>query len=175
MTFTSYIQIIVLFFFLVLGQVFLFDLIHITGFGKIMVYPLILLLIPISTPRFLVMIIGFAIGYLMDFLLGTGGLNAAAMTFMAFSRGFVLDMIATNSGYDKNLISPIQEMGVSKFLSFVLIMMFIHQITYYSIERFSFQNFLFTIRRIVTGTVFSTISIALLTLLFISAGNKRKV
>jgi hypothetical protein len=174
MTISSYIQIVVLFIFLVLGQVFLFDLIHITGFGKIMVYPLILLLLPISTPRFIVMIVGFIIGYLMDFLLGTGGLNTAAMTFMAFTRGFVLDIMSTNSGYDKNLISPIQEMGLSRFLTFVFIMMFIHQITYYSIERFSFQNFIFTIRRIVTGTVFSTITIALLTLLFISTGNKRK-
>ncbi|HUH73981.1 MAG TPA: hypothetical protein VLZ75_06190 [Chitinophagales bacterium] len=175
MTFTSYIQIVVLFIFLVLSQVFLFDLIHITGFGKIVVYPLILLLLPIYTPRFLGMIVGFAIGYLIDFLLGTGGLHTAAMTFMAFSRGFVLDAISPSSGYDKNLISPVQEMGIGKFLLLVLIMVFIHQLLYYSIERFSFHNFIFTIRRIATGTILSSATIALLTLLFLARDDKRKI
>ncbi len=175
MTITTYIQIAVLCIFLVLGQVFLFDLIHFTGFGKIIVYPLIILLLPIYTPRFAVMIAGFAVGYLIDFLLGTGGLHTAALTFMAFSRGFVLDVMSPNSGFDKNTISPIAEMGKGRFLIFVLIMVLIHQIAFYAIERFSFQNIIFTLRRIVSGTIMSSVTIALLTLLFIAKEDKRKI
>ena len=175
MTITSYIQIALLCIFLVLGQVFLFDLIHFTGFGKIIVYPLIILLLPIYTPRFIVMLTGFGIGYLLDFLLGTGGLHTAALTFMAYSRGYILDVMSPNTGFDKNSISPLQEMGTGRFLLFVLIMLLIHQIAFYTIERFSFQNFIFTIRRIVSGTLVSSATIALLTLLFISTGNKRKI
>ena len=175
MSLTSYIQIAVLFIFLILSQVFLFDLIHITGFGKIVVYPLILLLLPIYTPRFIVMFVGFAIGYLIDFLLGTGGLHTAAMTFMAFTRGPILDAMSLSSGFEKNAVLPIQEMGIGRFLMFILIMVFIHQIIYYSIERFSFYNFIFTLRRIATGALLSSATIALLTLLFIARDSKRKI
>lgn len=174
MAISYYIQIFILCIALILGQIFVFDLIHITGFGKLMVYPLMLMIIPLHVPRVFVMVIGFVIGYLLDFLLGTGGLHAAAMTFMGFSRGFVLDLLEPASGYEKSESVAVHEMGLRWFLLYVFLLIFIHQTFFYFIERFSFYNFIYTLRRIVTGTLLSTLAITLLTLLFTPTEGKRK-
>ncbi len=174
MSISYYIQVFVLCIILVLGQVFIFDLIHITGFGKLVIYPLLLMIVPIHIPRAIVMLIGFVIGFIVDFLLGTGGLHTAAMTFMAFSRGFVLDFMEPASGYDKNEAATLSEMGIRWFFTYALILVFIHQFAFYFIERFSFHNFIYTLRRIVTGTILSTLAISLLTLLFTPTEGKRK-
>lgn len=174
MSIAGYIQIFLMCVLLVLGQIFIFDLIHITGFGKLMIYPLMLMLVPIQIPRVIVMVIGFLIGYVMDFLLGTGGLHTAAMTFMGFARTRVLNILEPTSGYDKNESFSVQNMGLRWFILYVLLLLFIHQFVFYFVERFSFHNFLPTLMRIVSGTVLSTLAIALLTLLFVPTEGKRK-
>lgn len=174
MSIANYIQILAFCVLLILGQIFVFDLINITGFGKLMVYPLMLLLIPIHIPRLLVLVIGFVIGYILDFLLGTGGLNAFALTFMAFARGWVLNFLEPTSGYEKSDSASPLDLGMRWFIFYTIILIFIHQFAFYFVERFSFYNILYTLKRIFTGTVLSSFSIILITLLFIPTEGKRK-
>lgn len=174
MSITGYIQIFVLCVLLILGQIFVFDLIHITGFGKLMVYPLMLMLVPIHIPRVFVMLIGFVLGYIIDFILGTGGLHAFALTFMGFVRGPVLKILEPASGYEKSDGSEVLDLGMRWFITYALLLVLIHQTAFYFVERFSFYNFLHTLRRIATGTILSTLAITLLTLIFIPTESKRK-
>lgn len=174
MSIAGYIQIFVLCVLLILGQIFVFDLIHITGFGKLMVYPLMLMLVPIHTPRVFVMIIGFVLGYIIDFILGTGGLHTFALTFMGLARGPVLNFLKPASGYDKSDASNVLDLGMRWFITYAFLIILIHQFAFYFVERFSFYNLLHTLRRIVTGTILSTLSITLLTLIFIPTESKRK-
>lgn len=174
MSIAGYIQIFFLCVLLILGQIFVFDLIHITGFGKLMVYPLMLMLIPIHIPRVFVLMIGFLLGYILDFVLGTGGLHTFALVFMAFARGLVLKFLEPASGYEKNEGFNVLDLGMRWFILYVFILILIHQFAFYFVERFSFYNFLHTLRRIATGTVLSTVSITLLTLIFIPTESKRK-
>lgn len=175
MTIISYIKIALFCLLLILSQVYIFDLIHIANFGKIMVYPLMLFLIPIHVPRIIVLFAGFFLGLALDFLLGTGGLNTAALTFMAFCRGGVLDIMEPNSGYDKNESTSVLNMQLFWYILFAFVMVFIHQFVYYFLERFSFYNFVYTFGRILSGTVLSTFSIVLISLLFSPIDSKRRV
>ncbi|MCO5231111.1 MAG: hypothetical protein M9958_08145 [Chitinophagales bacterium] len=173
MSLAFYIQIFILAAVLCLGQIFVFDLIHITGFGKVMVYPLLLLLIPTYVPSLIVMLIGFAIGFVMDFLLGTGGLHTAAMTFMGFSRNYIIQMIMPNLSNENRDKLIMEEMGINRFILLIFLSMLVHQFVYYFIERFSFHSFIYTLRRIGTGTLLSSFVISLIALLIVNI-DKRK-
>ncbi|MCO5233836.1 MAG: hypothetical protein LC105_12875 [Chitinophagales bacterium] len=173
MSISYYIQISILFAILILGQVFVFDLIHIVGFGKVMVYPLLLLMIPTYVPSIIIMTVGFVIGFVMDFLLGTGGLHTAAMTFMGFSRNYIIQMIMPNLSNENKDKLIMEEMGINRFIVLIFVCVFIHQFVYYFIERFSFHNFIYTLRRIGTGTLLSTFIISLIALLIVKIDKRR--
>jgi|GEM_PF-61053 len=168
------IQATLLFIGLLLGQIFVFDLIHITGFGSVMVYPLLIMLLPINLPKAAVLVIAFLVGYILDFFTGNGGFHAAALTLMAFARGPVLDLLAPTAGYDKNALPTVEERGVKWFLLYAFLLLLVHQTAYYFIERFSFSNFMYTVIRIISGTAISVFTIWLLTLLFSATERKRK-
>lgn len=170
---TSFIRIAIISVLLVLSQVFLFDLIQLTNFGSIMVYPLILMLIPVRVPNVIVMLIGFLIGYIVDFLLGTGGLHAASMTFMGLVRSVVLGSSATSEGEDKAMAMTIKDIGFNKFSVYLLLLLFSHQFAFYFIEKFSFAGLLFTFNRILTGTALSFISALLIAVIFVPRRSKK--
>lgn len=168
---TSLIRIAIISVLLILSQAFVFDLIHISGFGNIMVYPLILMLVPIRVPNVVVLLIGFLVGYLIDFMLGTGGLHAASMTFMAFVRSAALNLNNTSDSEDKTI--GLIDLGFQKFFGFLILLVFAHQFAYYLIEKFSFTGLLYTFNRILTGTLLSTISILLIAVIFVPRKNKK--
>ena len=68
----------------VLNQMFQYNLLH------PFVYPLFILLLPVNTSFFLVLILSFVIGYTVDLLQLTSGIQAAATVFMGFLRIFFL-------------------------------------------------------------------------------------
>lgn len=174
MSASYYIRITLLSVFLILAQVFVFDLIDIEGYGKLMAYPLIIMILPIETPKSVVMLLGFAVGFLIDFLLGTGGLHAAALTAMAYLRGYWISILLSITNNEKKEIETMQQLGLRNFIIYVFLMILTQQTAFYFIERFSFTNFIYTLERVVSGTLVSFLTICLITLLFIPIENKRR-
>ena len=155
-------------------QIFILENVDIRGFGKPMVLPLLIMLIPFSIPSAIVMIAAFAAGFSLDMLINSGGLNAAALTFMAFGRHYVLQILAPASGYDKNTIPDIEDQGFKWFAIYSILLLVFHQLGYYFIERFSFSNFIYTFLRALSGVVVSALLTWLLALIFSPAVRKRK-
>src|SRR6218665_3537297 len=54
------------------------------------IYPLFILLLPLSTPVWFMLLSGFALGITVDTFMDTGGMHAAACVLMAFMRTRVL-------------------------------------------------------------------------------------
>lgn len=155
-------------------QIFVLDQISIAGFGVPMVYPLAIMIIPVSLPAALVMIIAFVAGLLLDISTYSAGLHAGALTFMAFSRKYILELLQPSAGYDKTSLPTIGFQGFKWFSIYSSLMISTHQIAYYIIERFSMDNFLFTLLRIISGIVISGLLIWLIALLFSPVVRKRK-
>jgi len=124
-----------------------FNYIHFT------IYPLILLLLPFKTSRTLVIGIAFFLGLTVDLFYDSLGVHAAACTLIAYLRIYILNVISPVEGYGKDSLTA-YVYGLPWFLTYLGIFLFIHLITLYSIEAFSFVY----IKEILLRTIFSFIA-----------------
>lgn len=56
------------------------------------IYPLILLVMPVNTPHWLLMVLGFITGLTMDMFSNTPGMHAASMVLICYLRPFILKL-----------------------------------------------------------------------------------
>ncbi|MCU0345575.1 MAG: hypothetical protein MUC59_01445 [Saprospiraceae bacterium] len=104
----------------------------------IIVFPIFILLLPLRTPKTLVIFLGFVIGLSVDFLYDTLGVHASAAVFTGFVRSLVLRMFEPRGGYNMAYSPTIARMGLGWFLQYSSILMFTHIFFYYSVEAFTF-------------------------------------
>ena len=70
------------------------------GFGHVNLYVLVILLLPIKSPRLLDMVIAFALGLGVDMFYNSPGLHASALVFTAFVRPLVIRILTPRDDYD---------------------------------------------------------------------------
>lgn len=124
----------------------------------IMIYPMAILLMPVSTPRVLVLVLSFFTGLIIDWFSNGGGLHMASLTAIGFLRSFLLDTFQPRSGWDKLDVPSLSQQGFTWFFYYTLLFFSIHHITYFLLEVFSLSNFFNTILK----TIFSLFSSLLL-------------
>ncbi len=101
------------------------------------VYPLFFILLPLRTPRPLLLLLAFALGLGVDVFYDSWGVHAGASVFSANLRSWVLGKLEPRGGYNVNF-SPTQvRMGSRWFYSYAGIMMAIHLLAYYGLDYFS--------------------------------------
>ena len=145
---------------LVLAQVFIFNNIHMTGFGVVpVIYLLYIILLPFETPKWLEMVLAFLIGFSIDVFSNTLGLNAAASVLIAFIRPVILNKLAPRGGYEIGSFPRIYYQGANWFVKYASSLVLIHQLAYFLLESFSFESFLIMLFKI---TIAGTVSIILI-------------
>jgi len=102
------------------------------------VYPLFLLLLPLNTPRSLVVLLGFLTGLTVDFFYDTLGVHTAAATFTGFVRPTVINWLSPKGGYNINFSPTRARMGFPWFTRYMSILLFLHLFFYFSVEFFTF-------------------------------------
>lgn len=128
---------------------------------QIFIYPLFILLLPVRTPDFLVVIIGFVLGLSVDMFYDSVGVHASACVFSAYFRSFLLKWLAPREGYKTDISPSKKDMGLGFFISFCGIFLFAHLLFYYSMELFSFYYFIEIWLKTISSFIFSTIFILL--------------
>jgi len=104
----------------------------------IIVFPLFILLLPLRTPKTLVIFLGFLAGITVDFLYDTLGVHASASVFTGFIRTFILKIMEPRGGYNMTYSPTIKMMGIGWFSQYATIMLFAHIFFYHSVEAFTF-------------------------------------
>jgi len=132
------------------------------AFIHLFIYPVIILLLPIRTPKILQITIAFFVGLLIDVFYSSYGIHASALVFTAYIRDFVIKLLEPYSGYDVDESPTMSKLGFSWFLSFSAILFFVHLFFYFSVEAFSFVFFF----EIMMNTIFSFIASILLVMLY---------
>jgi len=145
----------------VLFQVLVMDNVMINGFMIPWVYLLFILLMPFETPRWMVLLSGFALGLGIDFFEHTPGLHTAATVLIAYLRPYILSLLAPRDGYEPETFPRIHFYGFNWFLKYALLMVFIHHMALFYLEVFQLQNFLATLLRVLLSSVLSASSIVL--------------
>lgn len=104
----------------------------------VIVFPLFIFLLPLRTPKALVIFLGFIAGISVDFFYDTLGVHASAAVFTGFVRATVLKFLEPRGGYNMTYSPTIARMGLAWFVWYVSILMFAHIFFYYSVEAFTF-------------------------------------
>lgn len=138
------------------SQVLLFNYVAI-GIGLIpFVYILILLLLPIETHKTIPLVLAFVFGLFLDFFNDTLAYNTGAFIFAAFVRPWILQILAPNDGYEIGKLPSFYNMGFKWFLPYSLIIVFLHQFVYFSLESFIFSKFFIVLAKAFVNTIYST-------------------
>jgi rod shape-determining protein MreD len=154
---------IIRFIFLVLLQVLILDRIQIAGgqMGTPFLFILFIIILPFETPGWFLLILAFFLGLSVDIFNDTAGIHAASTVFMTFARPLLLQLLAPRDGYEAGTYPRLYYYGLGWFIKYSLIMIVLHHTAYFVIEAFSFQNFHFTVVKILMSTLYSLILIVL--------------
>lgn len=106
-------------------------------YAQAMVYPLVVVLLPVAMPSPLVLLVGFALGTVIDFSLGTYGLHAAALVLTAFVRRLVLGLVEPREGYGVEDSPTRRRYGTTWFARYAAIVLGVHVLTFFAIEAFT--------------------------------------
>lgn len=150
----------VMFVSLVLVQVLIFNQVQFGGFFNPYVYILFVILLPLSTPRYLVLILAFALGFIIDIFSNSLGVHSAATVFIAYMRPLVIRIIS-NREDDKSDYPGLHQNKLIWFVSYVVFMVLLHHLLLFYLEVYTFANFLNTLFRVVLSSLFSIIVIVL--------------
>lgn len=120
----------------------------------ILLYPLFIILLPLRTPRPLVLLLAFLMGLAVDVFYDSPGVHAAASVFAGYLWGIVLYQMEPRGGYNVNFSPTKAKMGLRWFAGYAALVMVGHLFFYFSMEAFTFAYFLDTLLK----TVFSFIT-----------------
>lgn len=145
---------------LVLVQVLIFNQVQFSGFFNPYIYVLFVILLPLSTPRYLMLISAFLLGFVIDIFSNSLGVHAAATVFVAYIRPLIIRLIS-NREDDRSDYPGLYQNKLSWFVNYVIILVFIHHAILFYLEVYTFANFFNTLYRIILSSLFSTIVIVL--------------
>ena len=143
-----------------LAQVLIFSQIHLFGYATAYIYIIFLLKLPRHTTRNELMLWAFTMGLIVDIFGNTPGVNSAAATLMAFTRGYILESFV-QKGTSDDFVPSAVTMSWSKYIVYSLTSLLFFCIILFLLELFTI-NYPLTLLMGVGGST-------LLTLLFIIA------
>jgi rod shape-determining protein MreD len=152
----------------ILVQVFiLFKMPPLHRFITPYLYFLFILWLPFNLPRTSLTLIGFVYGLSLDYFSRTPGLHAAACTLIAYVRPFIIGLLISQEGADKNYISPsITSMGWAPYAVYVLVLTLLHHTWLVFLEWMNFGSFMYFLGKVIASTAVSFLLIMLTELLF---------
>lgn len=137
---------------LVLLQVLILNNVHILGLATPFLYVYFILKFDTGTSRNELMLWGFCLGLTIDIFSNTPGMNAAATVMLAFVRPLLLTLFTPRDNPD-SLVPSFKSMGVSSFLKYLIICVFVHHFVLLTLEFFSFTSIPLLLLRVVASTI----------------------
>lgn len=132
-----------------------------------LIYPLVLLLLPVNTNPWLTMFLGFVVGLTMDMFCNTPGMHAAACVLLGFIRPSLLNLFFQQSIKELgDTVPTLFRMGLRSFLLYVAMAILIHHLFFYIIQIWSFKNFFYILFKTLLSGLLSVLLILLSQLLF---------
>ena len=124
---------------LVLLQVLVINHIRLGGYVHPYIYLIFIMLLPFSTPKWQLLILGFVLGLTVDLFTGTPGLHAGATTLMAFCRPSIINLISGNQKFENIQEPNFGQLDGMWFFRYVLCLVLIHHFALFFLESFSFR------------------------------------
>lgn len=149
---------IIFFVILLVAQMLVLNHIHLFGYATPLLYVYFALTLRRGTPRWAVLLWCFAMGLAVDIFSSTPGVASASMTFVGLIQPYVLTLFAPRDSADDLRPSPLT-LGVSKYVNYMIIIVLLYTLSFFSLEAFNLYNW--------TQWALCTVSSAVLTIVLI--------
>ncbi|MDY3979334.1 MAG: rod shape-determining protein MreD [Tidjanibacter sp.] len=149
---------------LVMLQALLFDNLVLVPFVFPMVYIAFVVLLPVRSSWLVQTVLGFAIGALVDFSMGTAGINTIATTFIGFVRPWVMNL-TMGQDVQYELIPYGGNIERKEFLLYAVILVLLHNTLFFAFESLG-SHLPATVLKIVCSTVINLLLVWLTAALF---------
>lgn len=151
-------------------QVLLFNNLYLWQYVNPLLYLYFIIKLPFNTPKWMLLVWGFAMGLTIDLFCGTPGMNAAATLLAAFVRPLALQIATGRRDPDTDILPSVREMRSAWYI-FVIILVFVHHLTLFLLEDFGNGRLVMAITRtLITGAA-SVAMIGLTEYLFVRVKN----
>ena len=122
---------------LVALQMMVFNHVHIAGYATPLPVIYLLLLFPLGTQRWSILLWGFACGLLTDIVSLTPGICSAAMTLAAFIQPPLLAALAPKE-CPEDMQPSFKSMGFWPYAYYALLLTLVFSLTYFIVQAFNF-------------------------------------
>ncbi len=121
-----------------------------------------ILLLPVEIPAWLLLLISFGTGIIVDIFSGTPGMHTSATVLAGFVRPYILRLIAPRDGYEPGVNPSMLIYGFRWFLLYAGLIVLIHHLALFYLEVFRVSDFIRTMLRVLLSSLFTTTFILLL-------------
>ncbi len=149
---------------LIVVQLYVFNNMNIFGYINPLPYVLFVIVFPFTANRSMYLFMAFLTGLTLDMFGDSGGVHAAACLFMAFSRPVVTRFVYGVS-YEYNAVKLSKGTFYERVL-FVLILVFIHHLVFFSLEIFNISSILYILKKALLTSVGTTLFCVIFSILF---------
>jgi len=130
-----------LFFVFILAQVVVLGGIHLFNCATPLFYVYFVTMFPRNYPKWAVLLWSFVMGLLIDMFFNTPGLAAASLTLIGAVQPYYLELFVSRESAD-NIELSIKSVGPLKYTTYIMVLVLLYCLVFYSLEMFSFLNIL---------------------------------
>lgn len=120
------------------------------------IYVAAILVLPYEINLTALLFIAFATGVIVDSFDNTLGMHAAATVLTAYVRPVILGRLFSQKVSESRINLSLNELGLSGFLSYAVILISIHHLALFFIEASSMTLFVTTLIKVACSIVFTT-------------------
>lgn len=151
---------------LIFAQVFLLKNMVFYNLNVPFLYILFILLLPFETPTWLLFVLSFLLGIIIDLFNDTLGLHAAACTVLALMRVFFINITVQKDNYDSDPEPTLGIMGFRWFFFYTVLLTLIHHFFLFNLEVFRFSEIVGTLSRVFISSGLTIVLIFVTELVF---------
>lgn len=133
-------------------QVLLFDQLQLWGACHPYIYIVCLLMLPITLPHNVDMVIGAAVGLIMDIFCNSLGIHMAACILIMFIRPYLLGGIVNDKDRLNEQIT-LHTLGLEAMIKYVAILVVVHHLTVFALAAWSWAHILFVLIETLVSSV----------------------
>ncbi|MGC1243208.1 MAG: Rod shape-determining protein MreD [Chryseosolibacter sp.] len=157
---------IISFFIYLLYQVLILKNIVLFNTAFCFLYVAYLFFLPVEANPLFLMLAGFLMGFTIDIFYDSLGLHAFSCVLVMYVRNYWLSLITPQGGYDSSATPSIAINGMQWFLVYTFPLVFLHHSVLFFVEAGGFGMFWFTLWKIITSTIFTTLVTVVVQYLF---------
>ena len=146
---------------LIVLQLLIFNNIEFSGYVNPYIYVMFILILPVAIPSWILLILAFLTGLVIDLFSGTIGVHAFATVMAGYARPWVLSLNITSEASEPETSPSSYRSGLRWFLIYVVTVVMIHHLALFFVEIFSLRNFFLTLLRVLLSTAATTFFIVL--------------